>query len=488
MQLYLQALEVCRGSQETFARITTNFVLSGTGSGKAICTAYGKGDLARSLHTAQLQKFSEGFVQLLKQLYSGRPKDFGNGIMVRQVDPNPPNFADVAAYEKQMTAEDAHGPSQPQPPSCYGPSATRQALAELVDGSGTVTYSKNQGVYLASKTDDDPPQSITAGAVRGSDPSPGKSGSDGSIIKTVTLFDFANVRLRGYPAQLIDVSTTGSDPALADADAALYLAGDSAKLSFSEQSGSNVVSNDIVGAIGYSIAFPSLSNNPKSWFSSLDLTPYFATDREAKFTNTHTSQTESLSVNTWDAGAVLDLFGNPGVGDENAHFKSYYFLVRPDHLGNYLDHSEIWSLNFRWIPVVEGIFSLNHLHSAFDENNVYKYSLLVDLRYQQGFFTARGDNRADLRLNDNFSRLGGMVGAALEINWLPSNPIDLMAKYTDFLPLEGFNKSLGLFETEATFSFGPNKGFGITAEYENGRRDDTAQQYEAWSIALTFKL
>jgi hypothetical protein len=43
---------------------------------------------------------------------------------------------------------------------------------------------------------------------------------------------------------------------------------------------------------------------------------------------------------------------------------------------------------------------------------------------------------------------------------------------------------LGEFEAFLVLNLGENKLFNVTLQYANGRREDTTQRYNAWTIGL----
>lgn len=498
--LYVRALETCRPAN--FTALAGRFATYGYGNdGDNVCAPGQAEPWKQGLQNQDdknLRAFARSFVNLLVRLETRNPQPVGNGVFLEIKDmPAPqPGAASTPSARAEKAVSDYRAEMASAKPSqgvlqsaCYRPSGVRETLEKIVSGEARLPAKQDQAASSQPKAPD-------AGVPPGAPPKVSQdqhaaAGGGGAKPGWDPYLSFRNFRLRGAPAQLAEVPTSsadgGDDQALSEVNAELYVPGNQAKLSFQQNSGSNAVTNNVVGALGYNFTYRS-----QPWTAGI--TPYVATDREIKYANNQNKTQPNVSANTLDFGFVLS-----GVWDRNPpsptapdlEFNRLYLLVRPDWLKNFVDHSEIWSINTRLVPLVTGPVPFNSLRPIWlgpVPSDTYRWTPLLDLRFDKGWFTARGRVKENLPLNEDFTRLGGMVGLALEANWIPGQPVDLFAQYIDFVPIQGFKKSLGYFQTQGTWYIADQKAVGITASYENGRRQDTAQRYEAWTISLTFKL
>jgi hypothetical protein len=292
------------------------------------------------------------------------------------------------------------------------------------------------------------------------------------------------IRLRSVPAQLATpaapASGTSSAPDLSHVADNNYLSGNAAKLSFGQTSGTSAVTNNVIGVLGVPLALGSLGA-----LRDITLTPYIGMDRETKIQTTKGVTTTTFSANTLDYGVALST-DIPAPHDTDLPW--WFVSVRPDYLRNFVDGSDILSLNTQFSPVFyDEYVPINHTTDACDptpDKMMVKCMLQLDLRANAGWFMNYG-HPTEPSLNHDYVRLGGLIGPQLEFDLLPSNPIDIGASYTDFYAARGFSKSLGLFQASGTFNFDPSKIVGLTLQYSNGRRDDTAARVQLWSIGLT---
>lgn len=290
--------------------------------------------------------------------------------------------------------------------------------------------------------------------------------------------------LRSVPDQLaVPVVKTAGQPAPVDLPHEQnnnYLSSNSAKFSFGQTGGTSAVTNNVVGTLGVPFQGGDLSA-----LKDIALTPYIGMDRETKIQTTKGVTTTTFSANTLDYGLALSGDIGPSPGSE---LPWWFISVRPDYLRNYVDGSDILSVNTKFSPVFYGEYlPFNHLTNACNlatDTTLLRCMLQLDLRADVGWFMNYG-HPAEPSLNHDYVRLGGLIGPQLEFDLLPNNPIDLAATYTDFYAARGFSKSLGLFQTSGTFNFDPSKIVGLTLQYSNGRRDDTAARVQLWSIGLT---
>ena len=299
-------------------------------------------------------------------------------------------------------------------------------------------------------------------------------------------FDWKNFRIRGSPDQIAYPHPPSDKAADIYGTSALYDSSDGASVSFKYAGTQKSQTDALIGAIGYDFNFRKgdISNTSIPF---LDLAPYTAVDREltTKPTGKPPTSTTAFSAELVHAGVLgsalvlqpsdlpMEVFGDRLIG--------HVFVLRPDYLFNLQDDSRLASLNLHYIPYFQRVFN-SYAHLAPDLNGL----VIVDARAHFGWYTEKGAPAVPT-INDNFVRLGGRVGGALEFAGIPGYPIDAYLTYTNFAPLAGYNNSLGEAQGSLTFNFGENKLFGLTVSYRNGRREDNAQRDEAWTVGLTTK-
>jgi hypothetical protein len=255
-----------------------------------------------------------------------------------------------------------------------------------------------------------------------------------------------------------------------------YLTTNGAKISFGRAGGSTSVADTIVGTVGYGFGLGPLSYAVPQILAI----PYLGIDRDGKFA-TPSTRTEAFSADTIDYGLDLqaDVIAPAG--------QVLSFSLRPDYLENFLDGSRIFELNTKVAPTISTL-PLNHSRDCEALipgcGNSISFMLQLDLRADMGWFTAVG-KPSDPRLNQDYVRWGGLIGPQFEFRLTDDFPIDLGATYTDYITSRGFNKSMGDLQAALTFNFDAQKIIGLTGQYVNGRRDDTAARVQMWLIGLT---
>jgi hypothetical protein len=303
-----------------------------------------------------------------------------------------------------------------------------------------------------------------------------------NFTKTVEKY----VRVRSTAAQLTVPQAIAGTPTPTDAFGVSdnqYLSASGAKLSFGQTSGSSATTDSIVGTIG--LAFP-LTDPTKAGDTFLglwaaNLVPYFGIDREGKIQTVKGKTAESFTVNTLDYGFLIT--GYVPLPDASP-IPDLAVSFRPDYLRNYLDGSAIFSFNSTFAPIAKrfGLNAKTRKPAPFE----LTYMMQLDIRADLGWFTDYG-TPTDPRLNKDFVRLGFVAGPIFEffLPYLPDFPIDTGVTYTDFLAPRGFHKDLGNLQAMGSFNFDKNKILALTIAYANGRRDDTAQRVEMWSVGIT---
>jgi len=304
------------------------------------------------------------------------------------------------------------------------------------------------------------------------------------------LWDLSHFRVRGYAEQMPLPRTTGSAPPVdPDHTDALFDTTQGASINYKYSGQSSTETGSLIGAIGYEFSLESLMGDAlRSVIPQTYFVPYFGVDREdtTKPTGKPPKLATQFSTNFIDFGfAATAYVAQPPPTDITKvgplDVTGHLFILQPQYLENYIDGSDKVSLNLRYIPLTRQF--INTYGTPIRDLQNLGVALIADLRLDDGWFVNEGVP-ADPRINQNYVRIGGRGGAALEYNVSGMYPIDVAAYYTDFYPLSGFGKSLGEFEAFLVLNLGENKLFNVTLQYANGRREDTTQRYNAWTIGL----
>ena len=296
-------------------------------------------------------------------------------------------------------------------------------------------------------------------------------------------FAWENFRVRGYPDQLVGPHSFPGGPSDAQGVANLYSSSDGVSLSVKYNGGQKNRTDNYIGTVGYDFNFRkgeiSNTKNPV-----LDIVPYLGLDREGskKPSGTPPTTVETISTNLFHVGVLGDTLFSAGTSTQ---LLGQWFAIRPDYLFNYVDNSRIASANIRYIPVLNFPGWAINSFTSYGDGEVLA-GLTFDFRVNGGIFTEKGVP-ADLNVNRSFLRTGGRVGFVVELNYIEGSPIDIYVNYTDFMGPIGFHRDLGELQSSMTFNFTTAKIFGVTVNYRNGRREDTAQRDLAWTIGLTAK-
>ena len=294
------------------------------------------------------------------------------------------------------------------------------------------------------------------------------------------------LRLRGQADQMsanhaqASSTTPGADTTNSNQP---YYANQGAKLSLGVDGTQHAQSDKVVGTIGVPVYLgwdegsgPKTDGGP---LTGLYWTPYVGFDREATFKKSSKASTKSFAANFFDFGFVLEKYFDALRGT---------IMVRPDYLSNFVDESRLLTGNFRYVPLTEigpgYVLPFNHYRYTLD--NQLGYMLRLDARANVGTYVATG-KPADPRLNQDYVRLGGSVGPAVELAVIPDFPVEISAVYTGFAPVSGFSKDLGNFQASISVKIGPSKLAAIAASYINGRREDTGQRIDMTTIGLTLQ-
>lgn len=157
--------------------------------------------------------------------------------------------------------------------------------------------------------------------------------------------------------------------------------------------------------------------------------------------------------------------------------------LRPDLLADDYDNSRILSLNMQYVPVRNSLLNdFIRFDRARDE--LFSFKPMLDIRLNSGHYLDKGDgpNAEEKR---NFIRAGAQVGIAV-VSDMESLPLSLTSTYTHLHSFSG-HKNIGYFSNNLTFSLDPKKYFGLSANYTNGTREDTARREQLWTIGLSVR-
>ncbi len=155
--------------------------------------------------------------------------------------------------------------------------------------------------------------------------------------------------------------------------------------------------------------------------------------------------------------------------------------VRPDYLFNLAEHSQIVTLNLQYLPVVNSwVNSFRPVIIGRDDFASFK--LIADVRVAGGTYLDKGVASV-AAAHDPFFRAGGQAGIAL-VSDNPALPLSLTTTYTRLHHLSG-KQEVGYFANSLTYSFDPNKYFGVSLTYSNGTKEDTVEREEQFGLSLT---
>lgn len=106
----------------------------------------------------------------------------------------------------------------------------------------------------------------------------------------------------------------------------------------------------------------------------------------------------------------------------------------------------------------------------------------VPLKDDNGWYSDRGKPAVE-SLHRDYVRLGGELGVSIvsDDEYLP---LSLTTSYIRLHPVSGMTE-IGYFANSLTYSLDPNKYFGVSLNYMNGTREDTAARQSQWEIALS---
>jgi hypothetical protein len=241
---------------------------------------------------------------------------------------------------------------------------------------------------------------------------------------------------------------------------------DAATISFSYDGASNKRIDKLLAVLGYSLDF-----------GRDQLIPYIGTNRNIVNVTKKpsTTNTETVDVGLLNALSVPIDFKTDE--EPNRPVLNNWLTLRPDYLFDLKDDSRLFSLQFVYMPLINGILNDYIMwHAA-------SVSLrpIVDARLDEGIYTARGSQ--NVVRNRDYTRLGTQFGLALTSD-NGNIPLDATLTYTYLHGFSGFFGEVTSLKSSVTLSFTKERYLGITLSTSYGRREDTAQHEQLWSISL----
>ena len=193
-------------------------------------------------------------------------------------------------------------------------------------------------------------------------------------------------------------------------------------------------------------------------------------------------------TNNWAVGALF----NADVTFVDIASVNNVFMAKPQYLWNTKDRSEIFSVKFIWQPWTQylaGSAPWPTINTPFPLGlaiDGYYAQLLFDLRFNSGIYTDKGNNPTTISQHQSFDRGGSRFGFAFTT---PANGPYLALNVTETL-LGGFTGQvsyISLFQASLSYYFDSTGNVGLTAQYKNGRDEDTAEYAQTYTIGLAAK-
>ena len=300
------------------------------------------------------------------------------------------------------------------------------------------------------------------------------------------LISPSNIKLRGYADQILPPHKYyGQSPEQDDA----YDSAQGAAISASKKGGgSTSLADNYIGAIGYTLPFTEGDNH-------LGVTPYVAFDKES----TASKGTKKFTSNFEDEGLVLsDFIKNVSVFKKDTDLE---VSVRFDDLSDYMNNNRLQSANVKIAPYAEWL-NKYHDNSCINSGCVSKANssyimdcflrntkamAIFDIRVDDGWYvrkTTEMDKTTGMP-NEDYLRVGGRLGGAVQ--YAGRFTINLTGYYNELAPISGANKLIGESVGIASWPINADKTISLSAAYRNGRREDTGQRDQSWSLGIQAK-
>jgi hypothetical protein len=238
-------------------------------------------------------------------------------------------------------------------------------------------------------------------------------------------------------------------------------------------------------ALGFAIPLD-FAAPPSAQYFSAEAVPYVSANQS--YTKVAGSSPTYGATNNWAAGVLFDA----NATFVNSESVNNVFMAKPQYLWNNKDQSQIASLKLMWQPWTQNLVGstpLPTINTPFPLGSAiggYYAQLLFDLRFDSGTYTDKGNNLKLSAQYKSFDRGGSMFGFAVST---PANGPYLTLNVTETL-LDGFAGQvpyISLFQAALSYYFDSTGNVGLTAQYKNGRDEDTAEYAQTYTLGLSAK-
>ncbi len=273
----------------------------------------------------------------------------------------------------------------------------------------------------------------------------------------------------------IDSSQKDAFKGLKPATASLTRDGVAKKTSFTAQA-----------ALGFSIPLPEFAASPSIKYYTAEVVPYVTAMQS--YSKVDGKPATYGDTNNWAVGALFDA----NITFVDTASVNNVIMAKPQYLWNTKDKSEIASVKFIWQPWTQNLVgsapypTINTPFPIGSAIGGYYAQLLFDLRFDSGTYVNKGNNPITIRQHKSFDRGGSMFGFAVST---PANGPYLTLNVTETL-LDGFAGEvpyISLFQAALSLYFDSTGNIGATAQYKNGRDEDTAVYAQTYTIGLAAK-
>jgi hypothetical protein len=278
-----------------------------------------------------------------------------------------------------------------------------------------------------------------------------------------------------------DIRVRGSsDGLVAAASSSAFTSATGASLSFSENGQTKTTSNVLQAAVGVDFHFPAVTEDqhwPPASDALIDIIPFAAVNRNISVTS---GKVSSSSIENVDAGAVFGISSPFAYG--GGHVGANVLTGTFEHIWNDIDDSQLQYVHFVDQPVLNGYLNDYFFVPALTpiDKTWFAASVLLDGRGDFGYFSNRGSDPLN---NADYEQVGTDFGIAVSLVPIQS---DISVTETYLTQLERQRPTISYFQVAWTYPiFGKN--LGLTASYQDGRLETTAQKVQQWLISLSAK-
>ena len=278
-----------------------------------------------------------------------------------------------------------------------------------------------------------------------------------------------NSVLSDTPKSKIRIRGTASDLSIERTDKQNFAGASKAIFDLGRDNVAKKETEKIVADVGYLIHTSDLGAGDRR-----DIIPYVGTNYNVINVNPG-SNTKPSASKTVDFGILLNtyLISNRGPSPFG-----HLVTIQPDYLFNFADNSRLFTGNVIYIPIIN-----NRLNSFMPiASDIASFEIIIKLKNDNGIYTDRG-NPSVTSSHKNFVRIGGQFGVSF-VSDNKNVPLSLTSTYTRLQPISGVTE-IRYISNSLTYSFDPNKYFGISLNNTNGTREDTAVYESQWELAFS---